>query len=235
MDIIKLIILAYMFLWSSLNAYQTFEFDFSVSHEGWVGEFSDYPIGSETFYELKWGWENLPAEVLSKEEILTKGVFLSGNNHSDDLFMFIKRSIEKLEPETDYNLHFLVTIENNTPAQMIGIGGPPGESLYFKIGASSIEPKKQKIDGYYVLNVDKGNQSQSGENSLVIGTLANPLVDPSNPQFQPKILLNEVPLKARTDQKGQLWIFVGTDSGFEGSSLYYIVKVSIIAEKAKDL
>ncbi|HEY4831088.1 MAG TPA: hypothetical protein VIH61_00790 [Waddliaceae bacterium] len=218
----------------SLLRAEKFEFDFSVSHEGWVGDFSDYPAGSEAFYDLKWGWGNLPAEISNKDEILTKGIFLSGNNHSDDLFMFIKRSIENLEPNTNYNLHFEVAVESNIPSGEIGIGGSPGESVYFKIGASTIEPKKEEINGDYLLNVDKGDQSESGENSLVIGTLENPLVDPSDPQFESKLLSNEVPLKVRTDQKGQLWIFVGTDSGFEGSTLYYVAKVSVFAEKSED-
>ena len=216
----------------SLTAEEKFDFEFSASHEGWVGDFSDYPSGSEAFYELKWGWENLPAEIPNNDQLLSKGIFLSGNNHSDDLFMFIKRPIEKLEPDTEYILHFDVTIENNIPPGQIGIGGAPGESLYFKVGASTIEPKKEEVDGQYQLNVDKGDQSQSGENSLVVGTLDNPLVDPNDPQFQPKSFSNEVPLKIKTDHEGRFWIFVGTDSGFEGSTLYYIAKVSIFAEKA---
>lgn len=227
--------IAYLFSilsFSCLTAEEKFDFDFSASHERWLGDFSDYPVGSEAFYELKWGWENLPAEIANEDQILTKGIFLSGNNHSDDLFMFIKRSIEKLEPDTEYNLHFDVTIENNIPSNEIGIGGSPGENVYFKVGASTNEPKKEETDGHYLLNVDKGDQSQNGKNSLVVGTLDNPLVNPSEPQFEPKKFANEIPLKIRTNHEGQLWIFVGTDSGFEGSTIYYIAKVSVFAEKA---
>ena len=73
-------------------------------------------------------------ELPIENGVLTKGIFLSGNNHSDDLFMFIKRPIDKLMPNTDYNLSFHVTIESNVSQGEFGIGGSPGESVFFKVG-----------------------------------------------------------------------------------------------------
>ena len=82
-----------------------------------LGDFADYPVGEESFYELSWGWDNLPAEVTvdGKEasKTLSKGLFLSGNNHSDDLFMFVKRKITGLDPNTAYSVQFSVLIESN--------------------------------------------------------------------------------------------------------------------------
>jgi hypothetical protein len=204
-----------------------FDFIFSKSNEGWVGDFADYDQSQEAFYELAWGWSNLPTELPLDGQILKKGIYLSGNNHSDDLFMFIKRQIEGLKPDTLYELSFIVTIENNIPAGQIGIGGAPGESVFFKVGASRKEPKKVAEKGIYRLNVDKGNQSQKGKNAVVVGDLSNPLVNPSDLSYQPKHFTNEVPLKLKTDHKGRLWVFVGTDSGFEGLTHYYIASISI--------
>lgn len=202
------------------------EFNFSTGHQGWSGDFSDYPVNQDAFYELAWGWENLP----NATEEMSKGMFLSGNNHSDDLFMFIKHQINDLLPDTDYELTFLVTIYTNVPVGSVGIGGSPGESVFVKAGASTQEPVKIPQDNFYYLNVDKGNQSQSGRNAVVIGNLANPLTDPENPQYFPKEMYSEVLIKAKSDGDGRLWIFLGSDSGFEGPSKFYFAKIAMIAK-----
>ena len=69
-----------------------------------------------------------------------------------------------------------------------------------------------------------------GENALVVGDLANELVDPGAPQYIPKKLHNEFPLSIKSDPNGQLWIFLGTDSGYEGSTKFYIAEVLLTAE-----
>jgi hypothetical protein len=210
-----------------------FSFDFSINHEGWVGDFVDYPPGEEAFFELGWGWFNLPTPLPLNGKTLEKGMFLTGNNHSDDLFMFIKRQIEGLKPNTHYELTFVVTIENNVPPGEFGIGGSPGESVFFKVGASKQEPTKIIENGIYRLNVDKGNQAQGGKNAIVIGNLANPLVNPLNPTYEPKQFINTIPLKVKTDRKGRLWLFVGTDSGFEGPTNYYIAQIAVHAKRVR--
>lgn len=215
---------------------QIYDFTFTKGSEDWVGEFSDYPINEETFYELAWGWENLPVELPADDSKnsspLTKGLFLAGNNHSDDLFMFVKHKIIGLNPNSLYALNFSVTIQTNIPEGLIGIGGSVGESVYFKVGASQEEPLKIAVNDYYLLNIDKGNQSEGGQNAQVIGNLANPAVDPQNPEFLPKQLASEIPLQVKSNQAGELWIYVGTDSGYEGFSKFYIPKISLSISKA---
>lgn len=193
-------------------------FDFSQGAEGWVGDFTDFPVGGEAFYELAWGWENLPSSD-------QKGLYISGNNHSDDLFMFLRRQIDGLEPNCDYTLHISIVLESNVPEHCIGIGGAPGESLFVKIGASTVEPTKVDIHGFYHLNVDKGNQSQGGQNAIVVGDLANAAVNPNSPSYLPKELEGTITVKS--DAAGKVWIFIGTDSGYEGPSKFYLTHVKI--------
>ena len=64
-----------------------FSFDFSNETHGWVGGFADYPQGEEDFFELVFDHRELPENL----DPSRKALFLSGNNHSDDLFMFLKR------------------------------------------------------------------------------------------------------------------------------------------------
>jgi hypothetical protein len=208
------------------------EFSFPADSEHWEGDFTDYPVNEENFYELAWGWENLPVTVIGQNgALLKKGLFLSGNNHSDDLFMFVRRKIEGLKPNAVYALGFSVLIETNAPAGAAGIGGAPGESVYFKVGASTEKPRKIAANGFYYLNVDKGNQSQGGENALVIGDLANAEVNPDDPVYLPKEISTKDHLMVKSDQHGQIWIFLGTDSGFEGFTKFYIAEVVLQVDK----
>lgn len=218
---------------SAQDDVKKFKSEFSTGNAKWTGAFACYNVGEEEFFELAWGWDTLPKPLEGKNGILTKGMYLSGNNHSDDLFMFLKRPVCGLKPNTRYDVTFHVTIENNVPPGQVGVGGSPGEDVFFKVGASRIEPKKVNVNGFYRLNVDKGSQSESGRNALVVGNLANPLVDPNDPQFEPKSFSSDRPLRIRTDENGRLWVFVGTDSGFEGPTLYYIAKIGVRLEEQR--
>ena len=62
-----------------------FEYDFNTRQNEWIAGFSDYPEGEESFYELTSDWRSLP------EPLSGKGLYISGCNHSDDLFMFISK------------------------------------------------------------------------------------------------------------------------------------------------
>lgn len=219
-----------------LEKLHTIAFDFSSSNQGWNGEFSDYPADEESFFELTWGWGNLPIEVSSKQDapkqvLLTKGLFLAGNNHSDDLFMFVRRQLDGLEPDALYELTFSLTVECNIPDAQCGIGGSPGESVYVKAGASAEMPIKINREGFYHLNVDKGYQSEGGEHAHVLGNLANSFVDANSPQHHAKYFKSKTPLQTKSDSNGRLWIFIGSDSGFEGATKFYIAEIIINLHK----
>lgn len=206
-----------------------FNFDFSLDNDQWRGDFVDYPVGEEAFYQLQWGWQNLPQPLYLKNDKLTKGLWLSGVNHSDDLFMFVKRQIKGLMPNTFYSINFFIILESNVAPHLMGIGGSPGESVYLKVGASSVEPIKINHEGFYQLNIDKGNQSAHGQCTQVIGNLGNPLVDALHPSYEAKELKSCLPVKAQSDAEGNLWLFVGTDSGYEGLTSYYLAQITATA------
>lgn len=208
----------------------TFDFSFNKSKQGWVGIFADYPVGEERFFELEFGRATLPTKIPLANSVLRKALFLSGNNHSDDLGMYVKRQIRGLKPNTLYALTFNVILEDDIPPCQLGVGGSPGESVIVKFGASKREPEVVDINGMNRLNIDVGSQAQGGKNAIVVEDLANPFVTSNNPQFEPIGYLNASPFKIRSDHKGHLWIIIGTDSGFEGPTLYYIAKILIIAE-----
>lgn len=198
-----------------------FYFDFEQGTDEWTGDFSDYPVGMETFYELVFEHDTLP-EPLDQNQMALKQ---SGNNHSDDLFMFIKRKITGLEPEKVYYIDFTIEFATNVADGTMGVGGSPGDSVYLKAGATTVEPKKEKDSkNYYRMNIDKSNQSQSGEDMVVIGDFSN---DTDQAVYTLKTVTNESPFGVSTDETGSLWIIIGTDSGFEATTTIYYNSVNL--------
>ncbi len=198
--------------------------DFGVGLEGWTGDFADYPIGADdsTFYELQFEYTDRPANL----GVSQKAILLSGNNHSDDLFMFIKKKIVGLQPNTEYTLSFEVELASNAEKNTSGIGGAPGESVYLKAGASGIEPNKIVDGNFYRLNIDKGNQSTGGNDMSVIGNIAVESSDYSLINKSNSSPYNQ--FKARSNSFGELWLIVGTDSGFEGITSVYYTKINVV-------
>jgi hypothetical protein len=74
----------------------------------------------------------LPAGV----EPTGNGYYIAGNNHSDDLFMFLKRKLgpaDGVQPNTAYRLKFKIVFASNAPSGCLGIGGAPGEGVTHKL------------------------------------------------------------------------------------------------------
>jgi hypothetical protein len=201
----------------------SFAFDFSASDEGWDGDFSDYPEGDSVLYELEFAHDLLPANLSQTR----KGLKLSGNNMSDDLFMFIRRKISGLKPNTSYRVLFNVRFASNAPTGDFGIGGAPGESVIVKAGATTMKPVKQLSDGYYQMNIDKGNQLQPGADMMVLGNVG---VSPTTTQYSevPRSNSSANPFRVTTNGQGELWVIVGTDSGFEGRTTLYYTSINVL-------
>ena len=197
------------------------EFNFNNDTEGWAGDFADYPIGEEQFYELEFQISALPSPLDQTDSAIKH----SGNNHSDDLFMFITKKITELKPDQIYNVEFDIEIGTNAAENSAGIGGSPAHSVYIKAGASQIEPVKLIDESdYYRLNIDKGQQSQGGNDMTVIGDFSNGL---DEFEYALKLINNKEKIKARSNQNGELWLIIGTDSGFEGTTTIYYNNINV--------
>ena len=141
--------------------------------------------------------------------------------------MFMKRKISDLSPNTDYTLVFEVELASNAPKGLAGIGGAPGESVFLKAGAASTEPKKVIEDNQYALNVDKGNQNTPGEMAIVLGDIAVSY-DTQDYALITRNNTEKTPFIARSNSKGEIWLLVGTDSGFEGTTTVYYTRINVV-------
>ncbi len=204
-----------------------FDYTFKEDQQGWVTDFADLPADfDETFYELDSGWGALPSGLEGN------AIYLSGHNHSDDLFMFLMVQVDGLKPNTSYQVEFTIDLASNTPAGLMGIGGSPGESVYVKAGATTDEPQVITDDQDWLrMNIDKGNQASEGEDMINLGIISNPNIDLdtfTGEEYALMTLTSEGrSFDVVSDAQGKVWLIAGTDSGFEGPTSVYYDKISI--------
>lgn len=201
--------------------------DFSKGTENWEAGITDYGVEQESIMEFSAKSAALPTDSLKK------GFMLTSSNRSDDAFMYIKRKLTGLEPNQTYTINFEVQLASQYPETGVGIGGSPGGSVFLKAGAAGFEPQKVKDStnvNHWVLNWDKGSQNNSGKNAILLGNIG---IEGSDYKYQIiKRNNDKTPFSAKTNDKGELWILVGTDSGFEGVTTLYYTQIKVLLLKA---
>lgn len=198
-------------------------YDFSNGASGWLAGFSDYSLVNGDMHFLA-ELRPIPDELGAEPR---RGFLLQGMNRSDDMFMFLKKALhakDGLKPNQRYALSLEIVLASNAQTGCIGAGGAPGEGVYLKAGASAIEPVSFLGAGQHLeLNIDKGYQSLGGADAGVAGDIANG--EPCEATGKRYVRIRRVYDHDRpvsTDDRGQLWLIVGTDSAFEGlTALYY--------------
>lgn len=197
--------------------------DFRNGALGWTAGFADYGIYTDiNIMELDSGIRTLPAEVG-----IGTGFMLTGHNRSDDLFMFLTRKLtaaDGIQPAQRYEVSYRITLASNAGGiNCGGIGGAPGYSVFLKAGAAGAEPRVELEGSHWRLTVDKGNQSQSGTAASVAGHISNE--SDRCMGDAPYVTIQRAHRHTSTVQAndfGEIWLLVGTDSGFEGkTTLYY--------------
>lgn len=230
-------VLFFLFLIASYSAFalnnpeiKSYKYTFSKK-ENFKVSFADYPKGKEKFFELQFkNGAKLPHEINTS----LHGLKISGNNHSDDLFMYAYKKVKDLKPNTTYHASFSFEFASNAPEGSIGVGGSPGDSVYVKIGAVSHKPQRYVDDSnYYRINLDKGNQALDGNDMITIGSFG---VDTANSVYRLKTLpylpTEEMQAKlagytTRTNNKGEVWLILGTDSGYESTTTIFYASLSV--------
>jgi hypothetical protein len=199
----------------------TVDLDFTTETHGWEAGFSDFNVGDEAQMALDSGHEPLPSGV-GREG---RGLFVGATNRSDDVFMFWTGAVPGLEPHRTYSVSFEVEFATEAPSGCAGVGGAPGESVHLKVGAAPIRPEPVVDDGYYQMNIDKGNQFQDGSDAIRIGDVANSNTDCLDWVWEMKTVESQDPFQVTADAEGTVWVIVGTDSGFEARTELFYTRV----------
>ena len=197
-----------------------------IGKENWMSLFSDYPVGQEIFYELEFQYTNLPEPL----DTNIKSLKISGNNHSDDLFSAIYRKFNGLKPNTNYKVTFDIELASNAPTNAAGVGGSPDLS----IGAGGINyAPENNIDelNFYRPNFESLLQAGTSNDVFqVLGTIGVSDIIPT-----PFTLINrsnlDDPLIIESNSKGEIWVMIATDSGFEATTTLYYKLIKIRLEE----
>lgn len=199
-------------------------FFFNDSTSGWDGDFTDYPVDSAG-YHLQFGLEPLSYDV--NPDSTKSALRISGINNNEDLFMFIKRKVSGLRKNTTYELLFNVRLASNARTGTSDTGDAPGENVYMKVGGSAIEPERVLVEDSYQLNIDKGDQSTGGENMVTIGHVGVALTTEKYALIVRNNNSNNA-VYVTTNSAGELWLIVGTDSGFKGETTLYYTQIDVL-------
>jgi hypothetical protein len=200
-------------------------FSFAAGTDGFTADFADYSPGMETSPNgilFASEFRRLPPPLDNRF-----GLLVGGTNRSDDLFMFIWREVSGLVPGQRYRVETEVLIATNAPANCAGVGGPPGEGVAVKAGASPVRPAKALINNNFRVNFSKDQSGLpvGGDQVFTIGDFAGGGGTCLQPSYALKTLRSppdRIPTLT-ADSSGRLWIVIGTDSGFEArTEIYYL-------------
>lgn len=204
----------------------TYDFDLNADTSGWQSGFSDYPVGREEDI-------GFIGEVRYRPDTLTNGraLYQFGINISDDLFMYFAKRIDGLEPGVTYRASFRVEFASNH-GQDCAFG--VGSSVYIKAGVSPVEPQVDADSGMMRINIDKGEQYNSGANALLLGDIRNdqPGCSDSSPFSTAVRESGQESLTVRSDAEGRLWILLATESAFESPHELYFTRLRVQLSKS---
>jgi hypothetical protein len=200
--------------------------NFNASTKDWVSGFADYPSGMEEEWEIYAKHSKLPAPL----DTTKSGIKLQGWNRSDDLFMYLSKKVSTGRPETEYKGTFEVEFATNAAEGSVGVGGSPANSVYFGIGITNVEPKKMidSTNNYVTVNFQKMQQASNGGDMKVIGDVSN-----GKDKFEYTLVKRTGEFTGKTDKNGDLWLLVGTDSGFESLTALYYTNIKVKLDRVK--
>jgi len=198
----------------------TKDFDFNLEEYEWSPGFADFPADSadSVQFELKYAYTEPVVSKLTKRSIM-----LSGNNVNKDLFMYIKKRIDGLRPNTEYTLTFSVELASDANSIQ-----PASGSVFLKAGATHGEPKSVIEDGRYAMNIDKGDGAAAGDDLVSLGDLLTQsnyagysLITRTNTMANNRYV-------AKTNSDGELWLIVGTDATVEGTAKVFYTRITVV-------
>ncbi len=107
--------------------------------------------------------------------------------------------------------------------------GAPGESVVLKAGASSSEPMSiLNSSGYRRMNVNIGDHIQGGSAASMVSNIANGQpCDTSSRRYVTLQRTHQHTTEVTATSNGELWLLVGTDSGFEGLTTLYYQRIEV--------
>lgn len=208
-------------------------YDFSAGDQGWTADFANYFVDSNNpnQFQLESGIRPLPPSTSASGN----GFYLSGQNDSASLDMYLKKSVgaaQGLVAGQKYQVLYSIDFASNAVSGQAGLGATP-DSVGLFAGAGNTEPKT--VPGstdpvpHYNLNLAPTGY---GSDATFVAAIGNGLLPSDNPQGGDadyrSINRGSVKTAVTTaDANGQLWLFVGTSSGYDGTTGVYYERINV--------
>ncbi len=205
----------------------TLNFDFTNPSQplgdGWTIQVADVPADRIDDVHLISGYHALPAPWDAYTGIEQGGTSINGN-----AFVFHKKWIPTTwSPGTQFSVRLSMTSMSNLAT---GCTTGPGTQVYLKAGVSGDEPiAAADAAGMLRLNLDKGNATTGGH-FVHFGDITNGVAGcPSEMSWTYREFGEEnQPQTLTIDADGGFWIFIGTQTTYDGSHDIYLLGIVAI-------
>jgi hypothetical protein len=191
-------------------------FNFSEGAPEWSAGVSLYDIGSEAWHEFSSGYLPLPAPLDQSSHALYFQTAIS--------LMYYKHQVTGLVPNGLYDAAFAVMIATPYSSLCIGMGDPPGGTVFYA-GAASLEPRSTLKGSSYRLNVELDGSAGESGGSIKLGNSYRSLTADSDDAckvYELKALSSgSSVLRVRADENGALWLLIAAvDPSYTIAKLY---------------
>ena len=88
-----------------------------------------------------------------------------------------------------------------------------------------MEPAKKLVAKFYEFTLDKGQQANEGKDAAILGNASNGL--DTEKYAIVKRSNADKPFTVKVNAQGELWLFIGSDSGFEGLNILYFDRAKV--------
>lgn len=194
----------------------TIKVDFNAGIDGWVLGTADY-FDDDKPSDVAAEWKNLPAPLTGK------GYYLTSRNRSDDVLTYVKHQYGGFVAGAKYAVTFEMKYATDAGTGCFGVGGSRGGSVYMVVAASADEPKTVQDDRKrYHLNLDRGNQAESGRQGKVLGVQGDESLNCDGGKWASQTRSSAEAIEVQADKDGRFWIVLGTDSGYEAANALYL-------------
>ncbi len=196
-------------------------YDFDDGAEGWSGDYSDFPVSEEDSLGLTFEPSGLP-EPLNVDE---GSLMITGAGGGENLFLYTKKKITDLEPNTTYQVTFKVTLAATVDTTGTGVANNNVE-MHVKAGVALEEPVTGEDETGYnrFTGIDKGDIGQNGANAVVLKSFTG---DTLWDNWALDTVSNDTPVEITTDENGEAWAFVGTETVAGDVTTVYYDKIEV--------
>lgn len=186
------------------------QFYFDKDNQGWLSSFAFYPPAEADSFKLSFSFGKFKSSMGDSVFAITQ----TGYSSNSRLFMYVKRQIEGLHPNTIY----YITVSLGMFAQLIepynGDLTVGDQGAFVKVGAFTQEPINDTIpdslntgQSIVVPEFDVGSAANDSKDLHYIGRIL-----PTQPDKLPVLLLGDNSVNKLTvssDSGGKVWVLVG--------------------------